>query len=322
MTRLTLEEAKDRVRIPELWREFGYDGEPKKQCRCPFHADRNPSFSVFDEDRRWTCHAGCGGGTVIDFLAIAKGLSDEDACHEILRRAEGYREPVRHEPTKLEQVKLVERPKEIPYSKELAQRVADSRGLRITSVEFAALWLKTLIFGRVCDQECWILSDGSGNCSEARRFDAKPFPAIGTLGERKSHTVAGSRKSWPVGVLPPGFEEPWLREHVHRILLVEGGPDYLACCQIIAEQDTNVLPVAMLGASQSISQAALPYFTGRRVTVIGHPDKSGREAATNWGTQIQGAGGLVQPIHLKNGDLCDHVVAGATFHDIGTINSN
>lgn len=312
---MTLDEAKERVRIPELWREFGYEGEPKKQCRCPFHEDSTASFSVYDDGKGWKCFSGCGNGSVIDFLAKEKGLSDEEACKEILRRAEGHHEPVRQERPRQEQSKI-ELPQEIPYSSELAQRVADSRGLRITSIEFAAIWLKTLTFGRVCDQDCWILSDASRNCAEARRIDRKPFPAIGTLGERKSHSLRGSSKSWSVGIHPPGFDEPWLRDHVHRILLVEGGPDYLAACQIIAEQDGNVLPVAMLGATQSISQGALPHFTARRVIIIGHPDKSGRAAAANWGTQIQGAGGLVHAIQLKQGDLCDSVAAGKTYDDI------
>jgi DNA primase len=84
-----LEEAKERIRIHDLWQGFGFEGEPKKQCRCPFHEDRSPSFSVFDDGRRWKCHAGCGEGTVVDFIAKAKGLSDEDACREIIKLAGG-----------------------------------------------------------------------------------------------------------------------------------------------------------------------------------------------------------------------------------------
>ena len=74
--------------IADLWREFGYEGEPRKTCFCPFHENtRTPAFSVFDEGKGWKCHAGCGEGSVIDFLAKAKGLSEEEACKEILRRA-------------------------------------------------------------------------------------------------------------------------------------------------------------------------------------------------------------------------------------------
>ena len=46
---ITLHEAKERVRIHHLWRELGFEGEPKKACRCPFHEDRSPSFSVFND---------------------------------------------------------------------------------------------------------------------------------------------------------------------------------------------------------------------------------------------------------------------------------
>jgi DNA primase (bacterial type) len=69
----SLEVAKERLRIPDLWRELGLEGEPKKDCRCPFHEDKSPSFSVFDDGSHWKCHVGCGEGSVIDFYAKAKG---------------------------------------------------------------------------------------------------------------------------------------------------------------------------------------------------------------------------------------------------------
>ena len=177
--------------------------------------------------------------------------------------------------------------------------------------------MKTLVFARVCEEDCWILTDASNRCAEARGIDGKPFPAIATLSKRKGHSLRGSSKSWPVGLLPPGFEESWLKEHVRKILLVEGGPDYLAACQLIAESsDENVLPVAMMGASATISQDALHYFAGRRVTIAGHPDKAGRDAALRWALQIRDAGGLARPVALKNGDLCDIVAAGIAHNDL------
>ena len=307
---MTLDEAKERIRVHDLWREFGYDGEPKKQCRCPFHEDRSPSFSVFDDGRAWKCFTGCGEGDAIDFLAKAKGISNEDACREFLKLAGGYREPIRHERPKqtLRQARI-ELPTGAPWDREIAQRVADSRALRITSVEFPALWLGTLTFGQVCDHDCWILSDATRKCAEARRIDGKPFPAIGALSERKAHTLAGSSKSWPVGLLPPAFEEPWLKQHVHKIILVEGGPDYLAACQIIAAQDINILPVAMLGAKLSIAFGAMPYFAERQTVIVAHPDESGREAGIRWAQQIKGAGGQVELVQGDN-DLNDAVSAG------------
>ena len=48
------------------------------------------------------------------------------------------------------------------------------------------------------------------------------------------------------------------QKHVHKILLVEGGPDYLAACQLIGEQDENVLPVAMLGGAWPFAKMPCP----------------------------------------------------------------
>lgn len=39
----------------------------KGACRCPFHDDKTPSFTV--KDGRWSCWAGCGKGDVVDLLA-------------------------------------------------------------------------------------------------------------------------------------------------------------------------------------------------------------------------------------------------------------
>jgi hypothetical protein len=222
---------------------------------------------------------------LVDFYAKAKGLNENEACREIIRRAEGGPAETQRASASRSAAKS-EVPPLAPYSQNSAQRVTDNRGLRITAVEFAAIWLKTVVFARACEQECWILTDASRKCAEARRVNAKPFPAVGTLAERKSHSLAGSRKSWPVGILPGGIEEPWLRSNVRKILLVEGGPDYLAACQLIAAQDESILPVAMLGASASIDPEALKYFTCREVTILAHPDQAGREAAMRWGTQL------------------------------------
>jgi CHC2 zinc finger/Toprim-like len=315
-----LQVAKEWLLIPALWHLLNLPGKPGRCCRSPFREDRNPSFSIYDGGRRWKDHATGEGGDVVDFLARALNLSNEDACKRLIELA-GVSPKISHLPRREERqadgakesVQL-EFPPLTPYSWDLAQRVANSRGLKITAVEFAALWLKTLVFGCVCEQECWTLTDASRKCAAGRRIDGRPFPTIGTLAERKSHSLAGSRKSWPVGILPPGFEEPWLKQHVDKILLVEGGPDYLAACQFIAAQDMNVLPVAMLGASQTISDDALPYFADRKVTIVAHPDEAGRAAAMRWAKQIQGAKGAVRIFKLKESDLCE-IVAGGAMHD-------
>jgi hypothetical protein len=55
---------------------IGQGNNPK--AKCPFHDDRNPSFSVDVAKGVWNCHAGCGGGSVIDLLAKYEGISPLD----------------------------------------------------------------------------------------------------------------------------------------------------------------------------------------------------------------------------------------------------
>ena len=248
-----------------------------------------------------------------DFVAKAKGLSNEDACREVIRQAGGSCLAALKQKVAPRQSEKLELPSLVPYSPEIAQRVADSRGLGLPAVEFPALILKTVVFAWVCNEKCWILTDDSRKSAEARRINGKPFSAIGTLAERKSHSLRGSTKSWPVGIKPEGFQA---HEHIRKILLVEGAPDYLAACQLIAAQDDNILPVAMLGASASISHEAIKYFACRNVTIVAHPDNAGREAAMRWGAQLQDGGAIVQAIQLKKGDLCSVVASGETYEHL------
>lgn len=61
-------------------------------ARCPFHADRTPSFKVDVRRQRWRCF-GCGaGGDVLDFLAAAENL-DAGAALRLLREMVGVAPP-------------------------------------------------------------------------------------------------------------------------------------------------------------------------------------------------------------------------------------
>ncbi len=53
---------------------------------CPFHDDHSPSFSVNLDTGLWVCHAGCGGGNVIDFVMKRHSLSFSKALQELAKR--------------------------------------------------------------------------------------------------------------------------------------------------------------------------------------------------------------------------------------------
>lgn len=327
-----LEAALDKFSISDVWQLLGLPGEPPerdKSVRSPFRDEKNPSFSIFAKGKRWKDHGTGEHGNAIDFLAKARGLSNGDACRELIRlagtgiHANGGIVVSTNAPRAEKKRVMASLPQSLKWDRDMAQRIADSRKLHIAAVEFSFLWLGTLSFRHFCNVECWVLGDRSRRCFEARRIDGEKFPASSNLPERKSHTFGGSDKNWPVGILPPGFEDEWLRENADKIFLVEGGPDYLAACQIIAESPAtnfdNVLPVTMLGASNNIADDALVHFSERKTTIVAHGDDEGCNAAERWKEQIIGAGGAAQVFYLTQ-DLCDAVAAGATYSDIALFN--
>ena len=86
----TLNEAKSRLSLSALMVQLGLADHAKKSARCPFHEDASASFSVFTGDdgiEHWKCHAGCGQGDAIDFLAKARILSLGDAIVEFKKLA-------------------------------------------------------------------------------------------------------------------------------------------------------------------------------------------------------------------------------------------
>lgn len=50
-------------------------GGSKKTAKCPFHEDGSPSFSVDTEKGLWHCFGGCGGGSVIDLIAMFENMN-------------------------------------------------------------------------------------------------------------------------------------------------------------------------------------------------------------------------------------------------------
>jgi DNA primase len=52
-------------------------------AQCPFHDDRNPSFSFNRVTGAWRCHAGCGAGDVFDYLMRVTGGSFKEVLVEL-----------------------------------------------------------------------------------------------------------------------------------------------------------------------------------------------------------------------------------------------
>lgn len=54
---------------------------------CPFHSERTPSFTIYDDDRRFHCF-GCGAtGDVIDFLRLTERVETGKVAHRLAGHA-------------------------------------------------------------------------------------------------------------------------------------------------------------------------------------------------------------------------------------------
>lgn len=79
-----LKAAKDRIRIPEVAATLFPGWKPEKCCHSPFRQDGNPSFSVFDDNRRWNDFATGERGDVVDFLVKAEGITPRQAACKLI----------------------------------------------------------------------------------------------------------------------------------------------------------------------------------------------------------------------------------------------
>jgi hypothetical protein len=298
VNRIDYQEHRERLRelyrIADAWRDIGFEGEPSKSCRCPWRDDRKPSFSVFDDGRLFKDFSIDDTGDVFAFVMLALGFSFKNAVSWIEERTGARPESVICSPP------ISRRPSPNKPKKELKlppldegdagdiEAVSRSRGLHPYAVEMAVK-IGALRFGKVCGNRSWILLDASKKLAEARRLDGKPFEAVGNLPARKAHTVAGSSKSWPLGLtLAEGKAAP-----MATFLLVEGGPDYLAAFDFLMRfKRQGFQPVAMLGKSNRIAGDALEVMAGRRVRIYPHHDEGGggMEAALAWFAELAGVG--------------------------------
>ena len=87
------DEMKRLATVDHLRRLVEEDAGPpvggSRRWRCPIHDGDDPNFAVYQSrggQPRWRCHSRCDkGGSIIDYLVAARGLSTKDAVHEAAR---------------------------------------------------------------------------------------------------------------------------------------------------------------------------------------------------------------------------------------------
>ena len=264
--------------------------------KCPFHEDSRASFSVYETSKGWLwkCHASCGGGDEVAFIERVENLSRPDAIARLGQLA-GTSTVEYHSRILPKLAEIV-----FPFDLHRGDRTELECVATLRNVNFWAVATmqqnNVLRFGTVCSLACWIVTDDSRLCAEARRMDGTLFPANGVLSERKAHTLKGSKKNWPVGISLPSK----LTADFRKVLLLEGSGDLVAGYHFALQGKEDWLPVAILGASiKGLNPAALLLLQGKRIQIVPHCDTAGRTAAQLWANELAQAGCQVRGFSLE-----------------------
>ena len=273
--------------MPVLLRQLGLNAYAKSSCGSPFRSDQHPSWGIYPHNGGWYFkdHGNDDSGDEVTLIARLKGW---DQRRDFKRIIEFYGETARKTgPAASLNVAHPQPPASPPdlsgYSAGTDEQLVRLSGLRSISVEAlrSASERGFLVFGRCFNCDVYGLKDGSGSLAEVRRLDGQQFPAFASMPAHKSHTLKGSTKSWPLGVLESTTAS--------CIALVEGLPDFLAAFDFMLREGkvNRVAPVTMLSASTSIEDGALAHFHGKHVRMFPHHDEAGIKAAERWTGQLQ-----------------------------------
>jgi DNA primase len=83
-------------------------------CHCPFHDDKQKSFSVNLKTGLWHCFSGCGGGNAIQYCQKHYDLTFKDAVDKIASE-EGIDNPFKKKPEWQQRKREPEQQRILPY---------------------------------------------------------------------------------------------------------------------------------------------------------------------------------------------------------------
>lgn len=282
-------EVKARLTIFDIAEHLGITLKGKGSLyHSPFREDRKPSFSISRDGKLFYDFSTGEKGDIFAFYSRARGLGFCDALRELARLCGleysvcyGSKKPFyRMDNTNMSAKR---KPRLKPNIPPLEWNEADAQklnALRGYSVEAQQIAFKRGIFG-FCNYKgirSWIITDGAGNTAQARRVDGLKWEDSSE--GHKAETLRNSNCA-----IPAGLEaiKPF-----KTVALCEGSTDFLAAFHFAYAYDCEnyVAPLAMLGATQRITQEALRALESKRVIIFPDADKAGQDALKKWGNQI------------------------------------
>jgi CHC2 zinc finger len=275
-------EIKARITIPILAEKLFPGWKPDKSCLSPFREQKNPSFSVYENGRRWKDYTSDKGGDAFDFYQEATGCDRKEAFSALKEIMEGgsfagtvtAQAIASHKEEKKQVHPNLSKPTDADLTAIYHLRAIWTPALKI-AVDRGLLWV-----GVLKGEKAFVITDRTRKSYNARRIDGKVWDHLPN--KPKAWLLYGSNGSWPIG-LPEAEPFP-------AIALYEGGPDFLAAFGHAYASSVQhlVAPVCMSGASSHIPDDALLLFKGKRVRIFVQDDRAGEEAWERWDRQLYG----------------------------------
>lgn len=315
MNRIDYQEHRERLRelyrIADAWRDIGFEGQPAISCRCPWRDDKEASFSIYDDGRKFKDHGTGKSGDVFEFVKFSLDVEFKEAAEWIEQKKGTMSHSHIKHPTRPH--KATPKPEGIKWPGELVtgteatwKAFAKIRGLTFPAVH-AAVHAGILRFTRAKGHKCFVITDNARKAGEIRRIDGEVFP-----NGRKVYGLPGVDKSWLVGA-------DWLPElpKSKHVLLCEGSTDFLAAWNAYSRYrraggQNSWLCLALLGASgKTLHTDSHEHLACRKVRLAPDGDDAGAKMAERWGTMLSGMGCEVEVLEMPQGrDIRDMIEAG------------
>ena len=228
---------------------------------CPFHEDHDPSFAFRSDTGQWCCFAGCGKGSVFDYLMLTSGKSFKDTLLDVGDRV-GVPRP------------QVDRPTHPPIPEDLIQQWvknlwADDTALRYLrdkrGLSDATLKKYEIGWDPRRQRHTIPVRDKQGNVVNVRLYHADEKPKI--LNYTKGRHKYGS----PARLY--GLDE-LVGYAGKQVILCEGEWD-----RLLLQQEGFMAVSGTHGASTFRSEW-IPYFKDKDAVVLYDCDPEGQRAAT------------------------------------------
>lgn len=304
-----IDQAKQSIELPQLLREMGLkllagSGGRSYRCRCPFHDDKDPSFSLvrWPWGWGWKCHAGCGQGSVIDFLALRDQLSQAEAIRAALKlagleggsssngvyaRAKNFKSPP---PPETPPISPPKPPKTAPLEEEEYDYLHRARerleGLTEPPAILSRYGLDLATAGELglgIDDEGWLVIPIYGPDGHLQQIKRRNPDPEARRGQRYLYRAVGRGS--------PAWYSPNYSPVGPGVILIEGEMNAIAAW-VALRGHTRYAVVGVPGAANSVAQLAAE-MAARTAYIYADPDTEGAGARVRWAQAITEAGGRV-----------------------------